>query len=326
MTSVVTGASGHLGANLVRWLKGQGHQVRALVHRESHALDGVDVEVHRADILDVGSLRRAFSGARHVYHLAGKISTYGDPDGSVLSTNVQGTENVVQACLSCGIERLVHCSSVQAFDFHRTRQELLDETVPLVPLDSKRPWYDRSKAESERRVQAGIKRGLDAVIVNPTGVAGPNDFGPSRLGQVFLDLRDRKLPSLTQGGFDFVDVRDVAQGMTLALERGRTGENYLLGNRSVSLQELARLAQKVTGSAPPAFTAPLWLAKCTAPLVELEARLRHKEPLYSGESLGALSLNRPVCHDKATRELGYSTRPLEETVADVYASFESRGV
>ena len=327
MTTLVTGATGHLGANLVRMLIGRGEQVRALVRRDSRGLAGLDgVEQVYGDVLSPESLVSAFDGIDSVFHLAAKISIWGDPDGTVFRVNVEGTENVLQAALRSGAKRFVHCSSVHAFDLYGSRQSVIDETVPLATAESGASAYDCSKAEGERRVQAAIDLGLDAVIVNPTGVIGPVDFGPSRLGQVFLDLRDRRLPSLTGGGFDFVDVRDVAAGMIGARERGRKGSNYLLGNRTLTVLELAAIAQQVTGSVPPRFCCPLWLARASAIFVETGARMTGSDPFYTRESIQILSFAGRISHQKAEREIGFEVRPIEQTVEDIYRHFSLTGM
>lgn len=333
MTTLVTGATGHIGANLVRALLARGTKVRALVHQTDSgqipaALAGLsEVELCPGDVRDLDRVKAAMAGVTNVYHLAGRISVFGDPDGSVVGVNVEGTQNVVSAALEASVTRLVHCGSIQSFDFHASRGAVIDESVPLVAWGAKSAaFYDRSKAEGERRVHAAIKAGLDAVIVNPTGVMGPCDFAPSRLGQVFLDLRDRKLPSLTGGAFDWVDVRDVSEGMILAMERGRTGENYLLGHHHASVVELARVAQEVTGAKPPRFACPLWVARASAPFVEIIAKLTGSDPLYTRESLRALAVRVPISHEKAALELGYAPRPFAETIRDIYADFSARGV
>ncbi len=327
MTTLVTGATGHIGANLVRMIVDRGQPVRALVRRDSRELAGLcGVEQVRGDVLSPESLKAALAGVDSVFHLAGKISLVGDPDGSVFRVNVDGTENVLTAALNSGVKRLVHCSSIQAFDLRSVSTSVCDETLPLVNADSAAPAYDRSKAESERRVQAAIERGLDAVIVNPTAIMGPLDFAPSRLGQMFLHLRDRRVPSLVGGGFDFVDVRDVAAGMIGAFEHGRTGESYLLGNRWISVSELAAIAEQVTGSVAPKFCCPLWLARASASVVEMGARLTGSVPLYSRESLKALAFTGQISHLKAEQEIGFTTRPIVQTVEDLYHSFVQLGM
>jgi dihydroflavonol-4-reductase len=324
MTVVVTGASGHIGANLVRELLGRGETVRVLAHRTTRSLEGLDVEIVDGDVLDRESLRRAFDGADLVYHLAGVISITGDPKGTVRAVNVDGAENVARAALACGVRRMVHCSSVHAFDMRSPG--LIDETSPRVPDDHRiHAAYDRSKAEGERRVRAVIDEGLDAVVVHPSGVMGPFDFEPSRMGRFFLMLYRRTLPALVSGGFDFVDVRDVVGGIIAAAGQGGRGESYLLSGHHRQVAEIAAEAEAVTGRRPPRLTVPMWLARTGTPVMRLVAAVTRAEALYTPESLE--TLRRPVRVDnaKAKRELGFDPRPISDTVRDVYRWFAEQG-
>lgn len=326
MTVVVTGASGHLGANLVRALLGRGERVRVLVHRHARALEGLEVEVAQGDVLDAASLDAAFAGAEVVYHVAGVISIVGDPHGTVRRVNVDGAERAARAALRCGVRRLVHCSSVHAFEL-RGGGRPLDESGPRVPDDPGRyPAYDRSKAEGERRVREVIAQGLEAVIVHPTGVIGPWDYEPSRMGRVFLSLYRRRLPALVTGGFDWVDGRDVAEGLMAAAERGRPGESYLLPGHFCSMTELATMAEAVTGRRPPRLTLPVGLARVGSPVMRLLGKVAGSEPLYTAESLDALAAGCRVDGAKAARELGHRPRPAVESVRDLYRWFAGQGV
>ncbi|MFO7566788.1 MAG: SDR family oxidoreductase [Enhygromyxa sp.] len=326
MTVVVTGASGHLGANLVRGLLDRGERVRVLVHRSTAALAEIEDRLERVEgsVCEPASLGPAFAGADRVYHLAGVISIDGDPDGRVHQVNVEGTRNVAQACLEQGVGRLVHVSSVHAYDMD-PRDEVLDETRRQVADSRRHSAYDRSKALSERAVREALEAGLDAVIVNPTGILGPVDFGPSRLGQLLGDLATGRLPALLDGGFDFVDVRDVAEGTIAAAERGRRGENYILGNSWASLRELAELVAAAGGKRPPILVSPVWAARLGVPFARVAARLSNSEPLFTRESLEVLISNRSISSRKARAELGYSPRPLARTVADTLAWFATNG-
>ncbi len=321
---VVTGATGHLGANLVKTLVDRGEQVRVLVRDpDPPALRGLDVERFSGDVRDEASVQRAFEGADLVFHLAALISIVGDMNGLVHETNVVGARNVARSALRKGVRRLVHFCSVHAF-----------EQAPLdVPLDETRsrvnradaPAYDRSKAQGEAEVRKAIAEGLDAVILHPSGVIGPFDHRPSRMGQVFLDLYHRKLPSLVDGGFDWVDARDVANTAIAAAERGRTGESYLVSGHWKSVGELADLAHRVTGVPPPRLTSPMWLARLGAPFMERWAELTGREPLYTAESLLALRANRRYVRTKAERELGHDPRPTIESIRDIYRWFAQEG-
>jgi len=324
MTTVITGASGHIGANLVREMLARGRACRAVVYRDTRALGGLDVERVTADLADPASLQRAFTGADTVFHLAARISIAGDRGGHVHNTNVRGTREVVRACLACRVRRLVYFSSIHAF-CQRPLDEPLDETRRKSD-HAKAYAYDHSKALAEKEIQAGIAAGLDAVIVNPTGVIGPYDFKPSRMGQVLLDLYHGRFGALVQGGFDWVDVRDAVAGALAAEEKGRCGENYLLPGTYFSFKDLAALIERTTGRRMPRFFAPLWLARPFAPFALAASRVLRKEPLFTPESLAALRGNRRVSRAKAEAELGYRPRPIEETIRDAYAWFREAGM
>ena len=324
MTVAVTGPAGHLGANLVRALLERGEQVRALVYNNTAALEGLEVELVRGSVCDPASLRPAFAGVERVYHLAGMISILGDPDGKVHRVNVDGTRNVAEACRELGVGRLIHVSSIHAFD-QAPLDEVLDESRRQVADSAEHSAYDRSKALGERAVRELVDVGLDAVIVNPTGFMGPVDFGPSRLGRLLLDLARGRIPALLDGGYDFVDVRDVVTGILAAGERGRRGENYILGSAWHSLRDVAGAVERVWGSRAPRLVTPVWAARLGAPVAELAGRLLKREPLFTRESVDVLVSNRSISSDKARHELGHRPRPLAETVADTLAWFADQG-
>lgn len=324
MTVVVTGASGHLGINLVQALARNGVPTRVLVHRNSAPLEEMDVDIAHGDVLDLDSLRSAFAGAELVYHLAGAISISGDPHGAVRAVNVTGADNVARTALRCGVRRLVHCSSIHAFDMRR--QAPITESSPRVTDDPRvHRAYDRSKAEGEKRVREVIDQGLDAVIIHPTGVIGPSDHEPSRMGRFFLRLYRGTLPGLVAGAFDFVDVRDVANGMIVAADQGRTAESYLLSGHDIEIPELASMAASITGRKPPRLTVPGLVARLGTPLMSAVAAMSRSEPLYTKESLATLREAPKVDSTKAVSELGFAARPIEETVADIYRWFAATG-
>lgn len=323
MTVVVTGAAGHVGANLMRALLAQGRPTRALVHVDRRALERLDVEVIEGDICDPESLLDAFDGADVVYHLAADISLLKDQWPLLESVNVIGTQNVVKACLRCGVRRLVHFSSIHAM----TQEPIdipVDESRPLVESQHYPP-YDRSKAAGEKEVHKGIEMGLDAIIINPTAIIGPHDYQLSHFGEALLALANGKLPALVAGGFDWVDVRDVIEGAMRAEERALTGAKYLLSGHWVSLRDLAALVEEITSVPAPSFVCPMWLARISAPIVTAFDRLAGKRPLYTSISLRALRSNRHISHEKATCELDYHPRPFRETLIDTLQWFEETG-
>jgi len=321
MTVLVTGGTGHLGASLVRALIDQGRKVRVLVHRHDRSLEGLEVERIPGDTRDPATLAPAFADVEIVYHLAGCISIMGDCGGQVSEVNVTGTRNVVSACLAHNVRRLVHFSSIHAFDLTRMDRPVTEETGST----RSRCAYDRSKVRGQNEVYASIAAGLDAVIVNPTGVIGPLDFQPSRMGRCLLTLARGKMPMLVPGGFDWVDSRDVALGALAAEQKGRKGERYLLGGEYHTLVEIAHLLGQITGQPRARGVCPIWLARLGAPFMELWGRLTGREPLYTRESLLALRANPRISHDKAAQELGYAPRPFAQTLADTLAWYQQAG-
>ena len=321
----VTGAAGHIGANLVRSLLAQGRQVRALVREHTAGIAGLPVDVVRCDVTDGQACRRALTGAQIVYHLAARISVGWDPPGPVETVNLGGTSNVVEACLACGVQRLVHFSSIHAFSADPV-DGVIDESRPLAQNRPQTLIYDRTKAEAERQVVAAVARGLDAVIVNPSSVIGPFDFMPSAMGEALLDLVYGRFPALVGGaGFDWVDVRDVVASALVAECRGRKGQHYLLSGHWLSFVELAQLWGRVSGAKIPRLVAPMWLARAAAPFAASWARLCRRRPLFTSDSLRVLRNHRQISHACANAELGHNPRPLEETLRDTYQWFRQAG-
>lgn len=327
MTAVVTGANGFLGSVLVRMLLAQGRRVRAVVRSSSRGLEGLNVEIVKADVRDLDDLRHAFTGAESVFHLAAVISLTGDQGGRVTETNVGGARNAAIAALETGVRRYIHCSSIHAFDLTNTTL-LIDETTPGVGNDH--PIYDRTKAMGETVVRQVLKDGLPGIIINPSGVIGPGDHQPSRIGQVLLDLQERKFPALIPGGFNWVDVRDVCMGAINAEQHGHVGENYILSGWWHSTRQLASFGQEVTGIAPPRIDVPMWLARGLAGFWKGWPWASHSKLGDVGsqiwrpnaDAISALRGARDVSHAKAARDLGYNPRPIRESVHDAYRWFE----
>jgi dihydroflavonol-4-reductase len=323
MTTLVTGASGHVGANLVRSLIAQGRDVRVLIHHNSHALEGLDVERVYGDVCSTNSLSPAFSGVDIVYHLAARVSIEMNCGPELNEINVIGTRNIVAASLKHNIRRLVHFSSIDAIE-QKPVHVPVNELSPLAKGKHHSP-YDRSKASGEREVMAGIDQGLDAVIINPTAIIGPHDYQPSHQGQMLVSLAHKKLPALVNGGFDWVDARDVVYGAMQAEKLAPRGSRYILGGHWASLVEIAGMVEKVTGIAAPAFICPQWLASLGAPLVATLDHLRGCRPLYTKASMMAIKSNHLIRHAKATEELQYHPRPIEKTINDTLKWFADWG-
>ena len=323
MAVVVTGAAGHIGANLVRALLAQQRHVRAFIHIHRQAVEGLEAEVVQGDVLSPESLVDAFDDAEVVYHLATDISLLPDQQPLSESVNILGTRNVVEACLHCGVHRLIHFSSVHAM----TRKPMgipVDESRSLVESRRCLP-YDLSKAAGEKEVRKGIEMGLDAIIISPTAIVGPHDYQPSHLGEALLALAHGKLPALVAAGFDWVDVRDVIEGAMRAEERAPNGTKYLLSGHWVSLRDLADQVAEITGIPAPGFVCPMWLAYISAPIITIFDRITGRRPLYTSVSIKSLRSNRNISHERATRELNYHPRPFRETIMDTLRWFEEAG-
>jgi dihydroflavonol-4-reductase len=313
-----------LGANLVRKLLAGGVRVRALFRSDARAIDGLDVTRIRADVRDEAALHEAFANADVVYHLAGLITIAPGGEAELQQTNIFGTRCVVAACRRAGVGRLVHFSSIHALVGHPGRIPV-DEQSPLADLPRDVP-YDRSKALAEREVAAGVADGLDAVVINPTGVIGPHDIKPSPMGSAMLAMYHRTIPMLVRGGFNWVDARDVAQTAVAAAERARSGERYIIAGHWATLTDISRTIAAVTGSPTLQWACPMGLARASAPAMRAYSRLTRRSTLYTAQSLRALRGHRAIRTDKAARELGHAPRSLHETIADTFAWYAKAGM
>lgn len=324
MKAFVTGAAGFIGTQLVKRLLEDGHEVTILIHeREPVGLAGLPVRAVKGGIENLQSLCEHMAGAEAVFHLAAAVSI--DPeDGPMLErVNTQGTENVVQACLRNGVQRLVHTSSVHALE-SAPGTGRFNEDSPLAIGPQHHP-YDRSKAAGEEAVLNGVKEGLQAVIVNPGGAMGPEDYAPTPVGEMLLQLYHHQMPGLINGGFHWVDARDVVEGLLLAHARGGAGKRYILTGDYATIPEIARLIRSITGASTPRMVTPMWLAKLAAPLVTGYCNLRGTKPLYTRASLTMLCSHQELTGSRAADELGYRPRPIRETLEDTFAWFEETG-
>jgi len=323
MKFAITGASGHIGANLCRTLIDQGHHVKALVNKYTRSLDQLDLQVVNGNLLDINSLKNLIQDTEIVIHLAATISINGKNDQELLAINVEGTKNLVQCIRENPVGRLIHFSSIHAI-VHDPLDTVLDETRGLAIEDHIR--YNSSKALSHQLVLDAAAEGMDAIIINPTSVVGPYDFRPSLMGKAMLQIANRKLPGLIPGGYDFVDVRDIVDGTIKSIEKGRTGESYLLSGSWLSLPDLAKLIGSITGDHDKWTVLPFWLAQLGVPFLQAYARLKGTDPLYTSESLEILKTSHHmISSEKAKKELGYAPRPLEETIRDTVDWFKENG-
>jgi dihydroflavonol-4-reductase len=323
MTTAITGASGHVGAALSRALLAAGDTVRLVVHEDTRALEGLTAERVQADLTDPQSLKRAFRGVEIVCHLGASISLDRRHTEAMRRVNIEGTGNVIRACRDCSVRRLIHFSSIEALaELHSLKAT--DESNPLAGQRDT-TTYGWTKAESERLVLEAASGGLDAVILSPTAILGPYDYKPSHLGQSLLDLYHNRLPALIPGGFNWVDVRDVAAATLAAQRRGRSGERYILSGTWRSVPEMAALVGEITGQDGSRPILPVWIARAAAGIAGGLPGLSAKYPAFTPDALIAIGKHREVSCAKARRELNFAPRPLEETLRDTFAWFEEQG-
>jgi dihydroflavonol-4-reductase len=323
MLTAITGASGHVGACLCRRLLEQGRRLRLLVHRDTQALEGLAAERVQVSLDDPDSLARACDGVEVVYHLAVTISLDRRQQDAMTRTNVEGTRNLLAACSAASVRRLVHFSSIEALSDQGGQAPTTEDNPLAGPEDT--TAYGWSKARAEALVREAAAAGLDAVIVNPTAIIGPWDYKPSPMGRALISLARGGLPVLVQGGFTWIDVRDVVDAAIEAERRAAPGERYLLGGTWLSLPDIARLVNAATGRRLRRTAAPFWAASLGAALIDRLGSMNGRQPVFTGDTLKAISKHRRVSTHKAERELGFRPRSLEETVPDTLSWFREQG-
>ena len=286
-------------------------------------IKNLDVEQVEGDVLDPASLEPAMLGVKTVYHLAGIISIMPGRNSLVWKVNVDGTRNVLDAARRARVRRLVYTSSIHAIA-RAPHGVAMDESLGF---DQNNPYgeYDRSKAAASLEVQNAASAGLDAVIVCPTGVIGPYDFRGSEMGEVIRSASEARTMFYVEGAYDFVDVRDVVDGLIAANENGRRGESYILSGNKISVRYLLETVREVTGKAFASIKMPFSLAEFAAKFTPSYYRWSKAKPRFTPYSLEVLQSNSNISHAKAARELGYKSRPAIETITDtVRWFFENR--
>ena len=317
-TYLVTGACGHLGGTLVRLLERTGAQVRGLRLPSEQARDRAHVTYYPGDVRDRDSLRPLFRGLAGrevvVFHTAAIVDISGEVTPQMHDVNVNGTKNILALCREYGVKRLVYVSSVHAIP-EKDGYAVLRAGGPLLP-----PAGHRGLRQNQGRGHPGglldaAAQGLDTVVVHPSGILGPFDGAGNHLVQLVEEYAGGKLPACVKGGYDFVDVRDVAAGCLAAAEKGRSGQCYILSNRHYEVKEVLAMAKTLChGRWLPVL--PMWMAQAAEPLLSWVAKVKKQRPLYTKYSLYTLRSNDRFDHGKATAELGYRPRDLRQTVRD----------
>ncbi len=313
----VLGATGHLGNVLVRKLLEKNEKVRAIVPigEDLAPLAGLNPEITYADLRDVNSLKVAFEGAEIVFHVAGAVDIAGGNRKLLYEINVRGTENVIEACRRANIKKLVYASSVHAL-YEPPKEIVIDENMPFSP-EKVAGDYAKSKAMASLKVLEAAKNGLNAVLLCPTGIIGPYDFKISQMAQLVIDFVNGRLKTYIDGAYDFVDVRDVAEGFISASRFAKSGEVFVLSGERITMERFMNLLEKFTGVKKPRVKMPYFLAKLTAPLTPIYYRFVKTKPLFTPYSIKVLRSNSFVSSGKARKKLGFNPRPAEESIRDM---------
>lgn len=323
---LVTGATGHLGANLVRRLLADGESVRVLLRRsnDTAAVDGLDVERAWADLRDDVATRAAVRGCTRVYHCAAKVSTSEAQRRQIYECNVLGTRHVLHAALEAGVSRVVVTGSFSAIGHDPARPA--DETVPVNPFDKLLP-YQRSKVAVEHECLKAVAEGLDVVIAVSCAILGPNDFKPSPMGRLLLDFACGTLRAYIPGGFEFVAMRDIVDGHRLAMETGRTGHKYIFSTEFKTVDELMEIYEAVTGRARPRLRLPasvmMGIAHVTSAVMN---RVAPNAPQrFTPGAVRILTMGRRADITKAKSELGFRPTSIRQAIEEQYGFFVRQG-
>ncbi|MDD4985963.1 MAG: SDR family oxidoreductase [Dehalococcoidales bacterium] len=324
---VVTGATGHIGNVLIRELVARGQTVRALVmpNDDCRPLSNLRLDIVRGDVTDLQSLESAFGGADIVFHLAGIVTIMLSMKKVLERINVGGARNVAAACRTCGVRRLVYTSSIHAIA-EPPRGTVIDESQPFDP-DRVLGDYARSKARATLLLVEEVRKGgLDAVICCPTGVIGPRDYSISNIGQLILDFASGHLKSYVRGAYDFVDVRDAANGLILAAEKGQPGRHYIFSGARVQVPQLLKELERDIGHPAPTYEIPAAVVRAAGVLASVYYRAIRRRPVFTAYSIDVLRSNSQVSSARAREELGFTTRPWQDSIRDHVEWFRTEGI
>ncbi len=322
----VTGASGFVGSAVARALIRSGYGVRALVRRDSPRvnLDGLGLEIVEGNMRDAEAITAAVQGARYVFHVAADYRLWAPDPDEIMRTNLDGTRVVMTAARNAGVERIVYTSSVATLKLGEDGRPA-DETRPLTEHEAI-GTYKRSKLAAERLVEDMVRReSLPAVIVNPSTPIGPRDVRPTPTGRIIIEAASGRMPAFVDTGLNLVHVDDVAAGHVAALNRGRIGERYILGGENLSLADLLARIAFLTGRRPPRLRLPRALVYPLAFAAESVARITRREPFVTLDGLRMAKYKMFFTSAKAQRELGYTSRPVDDALRDALQWFRAQG-
>lgn len=328
MKTLITGGNGFVGSSLAQKLVERGEAVRVTIRRQSDTrhIDGLDVEKVYADIRDEHAMRRALKGCRKLYHTAALYKVWLRDEKELHEVNVEGTAIVMREALRQGVDKVALTSSIAALGITENG-EPSDEGVAFNLWNTKLP-YEISKHESEKVAWAFLKQGLPLVVVRPSLVLGERDSYPTPSGQLILDVLHKRYLFYMEGGINLVDINDVTAGHMAAMERGKIGESYNLGNNhnNISLKELFACIGEIGGVSPPRFKMPYSAALAYAyACLWMANYVTHRSPLLTPGTVQILRIFKKMDSTKAINELGLPQTPLRETIQRTVTWYHENG-
>lgn len=325
MKTFITGATGFIGASIVRELLKDGREVRALVRAGSDTsnLAGLDIELWQGDLLDRDSLRQGLKGCDALYHAAADYRLWTRNPQQMYRINVEGTSAVLDAALENCLSRVVYTSSVGTLGNPGDGTPGAEDTP--VTLADMVGHYKKSKFLAEREAEKFVARGLHLVIVNPSTPVGPLDIRPTPTGKIIVDFLNRKMPAYLDTGLNIIAVEDCARGHILAERKGRVGEKYILGNTNLTLRGIFDLLEGITGLAAPRVRLPYTPILLAAYINEGIARITGKEPLIPLAGVQMAAKFMFFDSTKGVRELGLPQTPVKDALQRSVEWFRDNG-
>lgn len=330
MNAFVTGSTGFLGSNLINALLERGYEVKALVRSKAKAqkiLGGLKLEIIEGDLDNVTGFAGALEGCDALFHTAAYFREYyapGDHWPTLEKLNVTATIELLRAAERAGVKRAIHTSSSGVIGMKPGHQPGDEDTPQSASQHAN--LYFRSKKLADDAIREFTKRSrLEVVTVFPGWMHGPGDAAPTAGGQVVLDLLARKMPALLDGGTSAVDVRDVANGMILALEKGKPSDRFILAGRFVSLEALGRAVERASSVPTPKMVLPASAALAVAWVTERMATITKQPSSMTVAGVKTMLGKDAVSSEKAIRELGVSFRDFDETARDAVNWFRENG-
>ena len=324
--ALITGGSGHVGANLVRELSSRGYEVRCIDFDNDHrAFEGFNVELVKGNITDISTLDNAFKDVEVVFHTAAVISLDRKDKDLIRSVNVGGTENVCEMSLRHGVKKLIHFSSVDAF-VREPLEDPLYENRSLVTDPNAVP-YDLSKADAQRIVLKYCDKGLNASIIHPSGIFGPNDFKPSLFGQEFINIANGKRPYSINVGYDYVDVRDLCKTSVDCIDKGEIKQNYIVGGNYMDFVYMSEVMSEILNKKLIRSTLPFGFIYMSLPGSYISSLIKKTPRAITMDSIHTIKVQNKTIPSSLSREkLNHNPRPVEETIQDTIEFFQKRGL